>query len=145
MSNQPQSYANHARYVPGYHLVAFGILVLNFVYRVIRLVRHPEHPFVMDLLLAVAFLLIFFYARQFSMTVQDRVIRLEMRLRLARLLPPDLVDRIGELTLDQLVALRFASEGELPELTRKVLAERITDRKTIKQMVKDWQADTLRA
>jgi hypothetical protein len=145
MSNQPQSYANHARYVPGYHFVAFSILVLNLVYRVIRLLRHPEHPFLMDLLLAVAFLLIFLYARKFAMTVQDRVIRLEMRSRLARLLPPDLVDRIGELTLDQLVALRFASDGELPELTSKVLAEKIADRKSIKQMVKDWQPDTLRA
>jgi hypothetical protein len=145
MATKPQSYANHVRYVPAYHFVTFGILALNLLYRIVRLVRHLEHPLAMDLLLAIAFLLMFFYARQFAMTVQDRVIRLEMRIRLARVLPSDLAGRIGDLTLDQLIALRFASDGELPELTGKVLAEGITDRKAIKQMIKDWQPDTLRA
>ncbi len=77
--------------------------------------------------------------------VQDRVIRLEMRLRLAGLLPADLQARIQELTVDQLVSLRFASDAELPGLTRKVLDDKITDRKSIKKLVKDWQADWMRA
>ena len=68
-----------------------------------------------------------------------------MHLRLQRILPADLQSRIPALTLSQLVALRFAGDAELPELTRKVLAEHIKDRKAIKKMVRDWQPDDLRA
>jgi hypothetical protein len=73
------------------------------------------------------------------------VIRLEMRLRLAQLLPPDLRPRIGELTPKQMVALRFASDQELPDLVRTVLTDRIQDGKAIKRMIRDWQGDYLRA
>jgi hypothetical protein len=84
-------------------------------------------------------------ARTFAVRVQDRVIRLEMRLRLRELLPPDLVPRISELRPRQLVALRFAGDRELPALTRRVLDERLQDGKAIKQLITDWQADHLRA
>jgi hypothetical protein len=73
------------------------------------------------------------------------LIRLEMRLRLARVLPADSQSRIGEFTLDQLISMRFASDAELPAIARKVLDEKINDRKAIKQLVNDWQADWLRA
>jgi len=144
MPEKPQTFASHVRLVPGYHLVTFGMLVLNLLWRLVQVVRFPGLDRGMDLLLALALLAIFFYARQFALTVQDRVIRLEMRLRLARVLPPELAARVGELTLSQLIALRFASDAELPELTGKVLTEGIRDRKAIKQLVKDWQADTQR-
>jgi hypothetical protein len=78
-------------------------------------------------------------------TVQNRLILLEMRLRLAGVLPSDLRPRIPAFTMDQLISLRFASDAELPALARKVLEEKLNDRKTIKKMVKDWQADYLRA
>jgi len=77
--------------------------------------------------------------------VQDRVIRLEMRLRLQQLLAQDLRVRIPEFTVGQLVALRFASDAELPDLARKTLDEKLTDRKAIKKMIRDWQPDELRA
>ena len=77
--------------------------------------------------------------------MQDRVIRLEMRLRMQQLLPADLRPRIPEFSVGQLVALRFASDQELPELARKVLDEKIEDRKAIKKLVKNWQPDFLRA
>jgi hypothetical protein len=77
--------------------------------------------------------------------VQDRVIRLEMRLRLQQVLPANLRERIPEFTVSQLVALRFASDDELPGLARKVLEEKLTDRKAIKRLVQNWQADLLRA
>ena len=96
-------------------------------------------------LVAVALLITIFLARIFALKVQDRVIRLEMRLRLRELLPPDLVPRIAELTPGQLVALRFAGDRELPVLARRVLDERLEDRKAIKQLIADWQADHLRA
>jgi len=84
-------------------------------------------------------------ARIFALSVQDRVIRLEMRLRLAELLPMDLKGQINEFTVAQLVGLRFASNEELPELARRVLQDRITDRTAIKKMVKNWRPDYLRA
>jgi hypothetical protein len=100
---------------------------------------------VISLLLAIAFILAALYGRLFALTVQDRVIRLEMRLRMMQLLPADLRTRIPEFTVNQLVALRFASDGELPALARKVLDEKLTDRKTIKQMIQNWEPDFLRA
>lgn len=142
--NEVQTFENHARYVPLYHFVLFAILLVNTVWSVVRVVRHPSVDAAVALLLALGFLLLFFYARQFALTVQDRLIRLEMRLRLAKVLPADLVPRISELSVGQLIGLRFASDGELPGLVRKVLAEQITDRTAIKKMVRDWQPDTLR-
>jgi len=83
--------------------------------------------------------------RLFALKVQDRVIRLEMRLRMERLLPADLKARIEDFTVGQLIALRFASDPELPDLARRVLNDKVTQRKAIKQMVKNWKPDYLRA
>ena len=140
-----QNFENHARIVPAYHFGVFGIFTINLFWSLYRVVRYFSFATVMELLLAVAFLLLFFYARLFALTVQDRVIRLEMRLRLAQILPADLRARINDFTAAQLVSLRFAGYEELAELARKVLAENLTDRKPIKRMIKNWQADFLRA
>jgi hypothetical protein len=99
---------------------------------------------VLGALVGVALVLGFLLARLFALTAQDRIIRLEMRLRLRELLPADLTPRIGEFTSGQLVALRFAGDRELPVLARRVLDEHLDDRKAIKQLVTDWQADRLR-
>ncbi|MBZ5502796.1 MAG: DUF6526 family protein [Acidobacteriia bacterium] len=145
MPAKPQTFENHAKTVPLFHQVAFPILAINLIWSIYRLIRHFSAENVLSLLLAVAFVLIFFFARVFALTVQDRVIRLEMRLRMQQLLPPDLRARIPEFEVGQLVALRFASDAELPELARKVLDEKLTDRKAIKKMIRDWQPDELRA
>jgi len=100
---------------------------------------------VMNVLVGLVLILLFVNARESTLAVQNRVIRLEMRLRLAGLLPSDLQARIPEFTLGQLISLRFASDAELPALARKVLDEKMNDRKAIKQLIKDWQADWLRA
>jgi len=142
--NTVQTFENHTRYVPLYHFVLFGILMINLVWSVVRIIRHPSVDAVVALLIAFSLLILFFYARQFALTMQDRLIRLEMRLRLAKVLPADLAQRIGELTVSQLIGLRFASDEELPDLVRKVLAERITDRTAIKRLVRTWQGDYLR-
>ena len=120
-------------------------MAANVVWAVIRLVRHPSLDTVMTALVAVALVLVALHARSFALTVQDRVIRLEMRLRLRDLCPPDLVARIPELSRAQLVALRFAGDAELPALARKVLDDKIEDRKAIKLMVRNWEADHFRA
>jgi hypothetical protein len=142
--NTIQTFENHARYVPLHHFVLFGIMMINLVWSVVRIIRHPSVDAAVALLIAFGLLILFFYARQFALTVQDRLIRLEMRLRLAKVLPADLAQRIGELTVSQLIGLRFASDEELSELVRKVLAEGITDRTAIKRLVRNWQGDYLR-
>ena len=141
---QPQNFANHRRFVPLYHVVIFGILAINLIWRLVQLVRWTSWPALFDLLLAFALLGLFLYTRTFALTVQDRIIRLEMRLRLNGILPPDLKGRIDELTRDQFVALRFASDAEMADLMREVLTNNITSRDEIKRRIKNWTADNLR-
>lgn len=141
MSDQTQSFENHARMVPAYHYALAALLLAVLIWSVIRLVVDPSVDRVMIVLLTVALVLTAFFARAFPVGVQDRVIRLEERLRLETLLPDDLRPRIGELTTAQLIGLRFASDDELPHLARRVLDEGLTDRKAIKQAVKSWRAD----
>ena len=143
--SQPQNFENHARFVPAFHFFVAPVFLLNVVWSIVRVVRNFSVGTIMALLVAIALFLLAFTARIFALTVQDRVIRLEMRLRMQQLLPADLRGRISEYTVDQLVALRFASDVELPALARKVLDEKLTNRKAIKRMVQDWQADLLRA
>jgi len=140
-----QTFENHVRVVPAYHMYVFGVFLVNFVWRLVQLKDGITFASIMNVLIAAAFILLFFYARVFTLTVQDRVIRLEMRMRLERLLSPELRSRIPEFTVPQLVSLRFASDDELPGLARQVLEEKLNDRKTIKRRVKNWQADFLRA
>lgn len=144
MASPPQNFANHRRFVPLFHFGVLGILVLNLLWALYRLFRSPTLDAGMSALLAVAILGLAFYVRMFPLAVQDRVIRLEMRLRLRDVLPADLQPRIGELTRGQLVALRFASDSEMPDLVRAVLTEGIRDRSAIKKRIKHWQADRLR-
>jgi hypothetical protein len=144
-SEASQNIKNHARIVPLYHGVALPILGLNAVWTIKRAFAHPSWDTAIAALVGIALVLMFFFARMFALTVQDRVIRLEMRLRLRELLPADLIGRIPEFTPGQLVAMRFASDRELPALARRVLDERLQDRKAIKRLVEDWQADHLRA
>lgn len=145
MPAKTQSYANHTRWVPPYHFVAGPILLINFCWCAYRAFAAPGGDSVVAVLLSIALIIMYLFARAFAVTVQDRVIRLEMRLRMRELFPADLATRIHEFTPKQLVALRFASDAELPALARKVLDERLTDGRTIKQLVRDWQGDTLRA
>jgi hypothetical protein len=146
MANEkPQNLQNHVRVVPPYHMFVFPVLFINIGWMIYRLVKFPiSFGTVFGVILAVALLLLALYARIFALTVQDRVIRMEMRLRLAEILPPDLRPRISEFTVAQLVSLRFASDAELPALARKVLDEKMNDRKAIKQLIKNWQGDYLR-
>lgn len=142
--SEPQNFANHARLVPGYHFVTFGLLAINLGWSIYRLVKIQSWDAAVVLGLAVALVLLFFYARLFPLAAQDRLIRLEERLRMATLLPADLKPRIGDFTTAQLIALRFASDAELPDLARRVLDEGLTDRKAIKRLIKEWRADYCR-
>jgi Family of unknown function (DUF6526) len=140
-----QNYKNHRRLIPLFHGAVLLTFALNVIWAGYRLVTDVSLDRLMNLLMAVALILMALFARTFALRVQDRVIRLEMRLRLRELLPADLHARIHELSVGQLVALRFASDQELPALAASVLNDRITDMNRIKQMVTSWQADELRA
>jgi hypothetical protein len=140
-----QTYANHARFVTGYHRIAFPLVALYAFWAIYRAMTAVSMDTFMTMLMAIGLLLVTFYARTFALRVQDRVIRLEMRMRLREILPPNLQPRIAELSPRQLVALRFAGDAELPALCTKVLDERIHNGKAIKLLIRDWQGDYLRA
>jgi len=145
-----QSYANHSRYVPGFHFVTLGILAVNLLWSIYRLFQPyeegvPVFDRILAVLVAAGLAALAYYARVFPLAVQDRVIRNEMHARLEAALPPDLRPRIGELRRGQIVALRFASDEELPELTRQILDGKLTKGDEIKRAVRSWRADHLRA
>lgn len=141
MSREPQSYANHGKIVPLYHGLTFGLLLINLGWSGWQLFRSFSGAALVAFLLAVGLIFVTLYARVFAVGVQDRVIRLEERLRMEHLFEGDLKARITDFTTEQLIGLRFASDDELPALARRVLAEGIADRKTIKQAVKSWRPD----
>jgi cell division protein FtsL len=140
-----QSYKKHARWLPLFHFFVIPVLLVNVLVATWRLIQLPAVESLFGVVFAVALMAVAFVSRIQALTVQDRLIRLEMRLKLRELLPPDLQSRINELTHRQLVALRFAGDAELPALVRDVLAGKLATSKDIKMQIKNWQADWLRA
>ena len=145
MPSAPQTLKNHARFLPAFHFFVIPVLLINFLNEIRHVYLSPSRHSAWTLVVAAALLALAFISRVMALTVQDRVIRLEMRHRLKDTLPFDLHGRIGELSPQQLVALRFASDEELPALVREILAGTLTTQKAIKQRVKNWQGDYLRA
>jgi len=141
-----QNYSNHGKFFPPFHFFAAPILLANLIWSFFRLKPLGYSAYsIFSVFVAAALLVSLFAARIMALKVQDRVIRLEERLRYQRLLPADLQGRADEFTINQFVSLRFASDAELPGLVRKVLGDKIEDRKAIKQMIQNWQPDHLRA
>jgi len=140
-----QSFKNHTRVYPLFHIWTFFPLAINFLWSVYRLRYGITGDSIVALILAFGLLALFFAVRRQVTTVQDRVIRLEMKLRLRELLPPDVAAQAARMPLSQLIALRFASDAELPVLVREVLGGTLSTAKDIKLRVKDWQGDSLRA
>jgi hypothetical protein len=139
----PQTHGNHARFVPLFHFVTFGLLIAYLIYKVYAAIRYFHWGALFDVALAVALILLAYSVRTFDTRLQDRIIRLEMRLRLIGLLPPELQSRVGELGVGQLIALRFAPDAEIPELVRATLAEGLRG-SAIKGRIKAWQPDYFR-
>jgi Family of unknown function (DUF6526) len=146
VADTPQSNAHPTGWDPPFHFFVVPMFVFATVAAIVRLFRHfHHHPLhgVLMVLLALAALVAVFKTRLNALKVQDRVIRLEERLRLATVLPEPLRSRIPELTVSQLVALRFASDGELPGLVQKTLNENLS-RDDIKKSIQNWRADNCR-
>ena len=141
MSDQPQNFATHRRWVPLYHFFTLPVLLVNLVYWVIPVFSSFSFETVLAALVAVVLFVLAFLVRVFSSTVQDRVIRLEERLRLERLLPDERKSRTDEFSVGQLVGLRFASDEELPGLATKVLDDKMEKSDDIKRLIKTWRPD----
>ena len=140
-----QSAKSHVRWLPPFHFFMLPVLLVNFLNEVRHLYNEQTPHTAWMVILAAALLTLGFLSRIQALAVQDRLIRLEMRLRLRGLLPADQQARINDLTARQMVALRFASDAELPELVRDVFDGKLQTTKDIKGRIKNWQADWQRA
>ena len=139
----PQTFKNHGRIDPGFHYLLIGLLLLILFHAVMLVIHHHDPLNLTILLITLALFLMAGILRKYSLQVQDRVIRLEERLRLMTILPPLVHHRIAELSVSQLVALRFASDKELMALTARILEENL-DAKQIKAAIIDWRPDYFR-
>jgi hypothetical protein len=144
MADTTQNYNNHVRYHPPFHYFLVPLLLFNFVFAIVQLVRFPDLDRVVYLLMALGLMVIALLARTNALQAQNRIIRLEEQLRYARLLPAALAAQAGELRIGQIVALRFASDEELPALVQQTLEGKFAKPDDIKRAVKNWRADHLR-
>jgi len=140
-----QTYKTHRQVVPAYHFGVLSALLAYFIWSVYQLIQGVTGASVMGVILSVALMVFAISIRSQILRVQDRVIRLEMRLRLRENLPADLASRAAHLPVRQLIALRFASDEELPSLVRDVVDGKVVNPNDIKQKIREWQADHLRA
>ncbi len=145
MAESGQTYKSHARFFPPFHFFVVPVLLINVFVAGWLVYRAPSRLGVWQLIVSVALVMTALTARVMVLAVQDRVIRLEMRLRMREVLPADLQARIPEISRQQCIGLRFASDAELPVLVRKVLAGELKTASEIKKQVAQWQGDYLRA
>lgn len=138
--SKTQDLKNHARFDPWFHLIGGFILIANLVITITHLVRHPSYWNGWLVALSVLIIFPFLRIRMYPLKVQDRVIRLEERMRLQALTPAEWHPHIYRLSEDQLVGLRFAPDDEVVPLAKQALAENLT-RKQIKERIRAWRAD----
>lgn len=137
---KPQNLSNHARLHPLFHFVLIPIFAFFMVFSVMAALRAPLGPATVQALVATALLLLCYQTRVYALRVQDRVIRLEERVRMASLLPEELRSHAMALQMGQYVALRFASDAELAALVRSTLNEDLSGRQ-IKERIVNWRGD----
>ncbi len=142
--SEKQTYQNHVRWYPIVHFVLTPILLFNLIWQSVRLYQEPNWDRAEYVLMAVAFVILSIAARLQALKAQDRVIRLEERLRFKELLPADLAEKAVSLRTNQLIALRFASDEELPDLVQRTLNGEFQSTKEIKLAIKNWRGDYLR-
>lgn len=144
MAETEQTYANHTRWHPLFHFFVLPVMLINFVWAIVECVKNPGRNQAWWIVVSAALVGLTFIARTNALKVQDRIIRLEERLRYQQLLPADLAQQAGSLAAGQIIALRFASDGELEGLVREVLAGRLTKSAEIKKAIRNWRSDTFR-
>ena len=144
MADQSQIFATHRRWLPAWHFFVIPVLTGNVVANAVNLVRVPSVANAWGVIVALALVTGIVLSRVMSLRAQDRIIRLEERTRLERVLPGDLRGRVGEVTERQLIALRFAPDDELPDLTRRALAGELRTTGDIKRAIRTWRPDHFR-
>jgi hypothetical protein len=137
---QLQNHANHTKYDPAFHFFLIPVLAINVILIALELIRHPGLLGTWLLLVSIALVVLAGRMRAYATHLQDRIIRVEERLRLSSILQEPLRSRIPELTDSQLVGLRFASDAELPVLVQRALDEKLS-RSDIKKAITDWRPD----
>jgi hypothetical protein len=145
MSATPQTYSNHRRFFSLYHYVALPIFLINLFVTLGNVVRRPSLAAGWTVVVAFALVVGLVASRTSVLIVQNRVIGLEMRLRLATVLPVELCKRIPELHLKQLIGLRYAGDAELATLVERCLRGELLTADAVKREVRHWRADFVRA
>jgi len=141
---EPQTFANHTRRHPPFHFFIVPVMLINFIWAIVQCVRAPGWNSAWWIIVSLALLVLMFLVRVNPLKVQDRIIRLEERLRYQQILSSELSRRAAALKPGQIVALRFAPDDELEELVSAVLAGKLTKPVEIKRAIKNWRADTFR-
>jgi hypothetical protein len=144
MADTQQSYANHTRWHPPFHFFVIPVMLINFVWSIVDFVRTPGPNQGRWIVVSLALVVLALLVRLNALKVQDRLIRLEERLRYQQLLPAELSQQCGSLAMGPTIALRFASDEELQGLVREVLGGRLTRPAEIKKAIRNWRADTFR-
>jgi len=139
-----QTYSNHTRWYPLFHFVVVPLLAINFLSHLVRFFMTPSWALAFWVLLSITLILFALAARLMALKAQDRVIRLEERLRYRDLLSAELAARASDLPASQIIALRFASDGELQSLVERTIAGEFGTTKDIKMAIKEWRGDYLR-
>jgi hypothetical protein len=138
--SESQSLKNHGRFDPPFHFFLIFVLFANLIISIVYVVKHPGFYPAWYVVLSVAAILALLKMRMYPLKVQDRVIRLEERLRLEALAPAEWRPQINRLSEDQLIGLRFASDDEMVELAKQALEHNLT-RKQIKERINNWRGD----
>ena len=138
---EAQNFKNHVRWYPPFHFVLAPLMLINLIYWAVRLFQEPGWDKGMLVVLAIALILLMLIARQFALTNQDRLIKLEERLRYERLLSPELAEKAAGLRTHQMIALRFASDEELAGLVERTIGGEFASQKEIKMAVTNWRGD----
>jgi hypothetical protein len=141
---EPQNFANHTRWHPTFHFFVLPVMLINFFWAAVMFVKTPSWNAGWWIVVSLALAMLTTFVRTYSLKVQDRLIRLEEKLRYQQVLSPALAQQINALTPGQIVALRFAADEELEELVSAVTAGKFVKTKELKQAIKHWRADHFR-
>ena|SRR6478672_9223145 len=144
MAESIQTRASHRRFIPLWHFFVLPVLIANVIIAGIRFYRVPNFGTGWSIVVAIALVLGIYLSRSMPLRAQDRVIRLEERLRFEKILPADLRGRVGDLTPEQMIGLRFAPDDEVTELTRRALNGELKTRSDIKREIRNWRPDHFR-
>ena len=144
MANTPQTFANHTRWQPPFHFFIAPVMLINVIWSVVQFIKAPGLNSGWWIVVSVALLVLAFLVRANSLKVQDRLIRLEEKLRYQQILSTPVCQQASALNMGQIIALRFAGDDELEELVGAVLAGRLAKTGDIKRAIKGWRADMFR-